>query len=523
MQLSDHSLRQIDEEAIRTLPEESVRKLAMKLLADLKEARERLHQDSQNSSRPPGSDAPWDKGAVAVEDDEGRLLEDDREGCGEMEQEEAVTETAQADRGDSSISGAPRKPGKQPGAQGHGREQPLSIHSCEHHRPRQCACCGCCFEDESSSLAYTAFYTLDIEWGDLDSPGIRVVNSKHIYYETTCCCGHQTREAPCQQAQDPLLADIELSQWRLVGPGLAALIVCLAFRMRLSRPRIQEFLDDWLGIRLSVGTIHQAIEESGRCAMPLEEPLVAHVRASGLLHVDESTWSEGKLLLWLWVFSTSTVVVYWIAWRTAELIDNVLGEHYAGWLMSDGYPVYRHYLNRLRCWAHLVRKARGLKESLDLKAQSFGRKTLDLLNTLMAAVYAAREGPPTALSQLYQDLLANYRLECERMKEAAHAKARALAVEMLNDWEAIFRVLDHPHLPLTNNEAERALRHWVILRRMCYGTRTEQGSRVFAILASVIETCRKRNSSPWRYLETVIANRRAGLPVPLLPIAVGGE
>ena len=57
-----------------------------------------------------------------------------------------------------------------------------------------------------------------------------------------------------------------------------------------------------------------------------------------------------------------------------------------------------------------------------------------------------------------------------------HTKARALAVEMLNDWAAIFRVLDHPHLPLTNNEAERALRHWVILRRISYGTKTETGS-----------------------------------------------
>jgi hypothetical protein len=34
---------------------------------------------------------------------------------------------------------------------------------------------------------------------------------------------------------------------RLVGPGLATLIVALSLRFRLSRARIQEFLDDWLG------------------------------------------------------------------------------------------------------------------------------------------------------------------------------------------------------------------------------------------------------------------------------------
>ncbi|MDQ6978841.1 MAG: transposase, partial [Mariprofundaceae bacterium] len=84
----------------------------------------------------------------------------------------------------------------------------------------------------------------------------------------------------------------------------------------------------------------------------------------------------------------------------------------------------------------------------------------------------------------------------------------------------IFIVLDHPHLPLTNNEAERALRHWVIMRRITFGTRTKEGSKVFAILARVIETCRLRQQSPWKYLAEVISNRRAGLPVPRLPLPI---
>ena len=61
----------------------------------------------------------------------------------------------------------------------------------------------------------------------------------------------------------------------------------------------------------------------------------------------------------------------------------------------------------------------------------------------------------------------------------------ALTREMLNDWRAIFQALAHPHLPLTNNEAEQALRHWVILRSVCHGTRTEDGTRILAILISV--------------------------------------
>ena len=94
---------------------------------------------------------------------------------------------------------------------------------------------------------------------------------------------------------------------------------------------------------------------------------------------------------------------------------------------------------------------------------------------------------------------------------------RALARELLNDWDTFWVVLDHPELPLTNNP-ERALRHWVIARRIGMGTQTDQGSRVFALLASVIDTCRKRNVSPWPYLADVLRQRRKNLPAPPLPL-----
>jgi hypothetical protein len=32
--------------------------------------------------------------------------------------------------------------------------------------------------------------------------------------------------------------------------------------------------------------------------------------------------------------------------------------------------------------------------------------------------------------------------------------------ELLDDWDTFWVVLDYPHLLLTNNDAERALRHW---------------------------------------------------------------
>ena len=64
MHLSDHSLRQIDDDYVRSLGADALRDLSLRLLADLKEARERLNQGPTNSSRPPSSRAPWERGRV---------------------------------------------------------------------------------------------------------------------------------------------------------------------------------------------------------------------------------------------------------------------------------------------------------------------------------------------------------------------------------------------------------------------------------------------------------------------------
>jgi transposase len=362
-------------------------------------------------------------------------------------------------------------------------------------------------------------YILDIERESGEGlGGLRLRHDNHLYGEVRCGCGHVNRSEPGRCANEPEWT-VALSEWQVVGPMLATLIVCLALRLHLSRRRIQEFLRDWLGVELSTSTITHCIHESGRAVEPIEEQLVEELSQACLAHADETPWKEWGQLLWLWVNTTPTLCLYWIGSRSKALLSQILGEEFLGWLMSDGYHVYRPFKHRLRCWAHLLRKARGLKESLSAEAHAFGEITHDLLSTLMRAIYQARAGPPVKLQGPFAERLAAFRAVCEQHRDSAHEKTRALAREFLNDWEAIWIVLEHPYLPLTNNEAERALRHWVIARRISQGTRTAQGSRALALLASVIETCRKRNILPWPYLAHVLAERRKGHPAPPLPAA----
>ncbi|WP_209262387.1 IS66 family transposase [Thiorhodococcus minor] len=308
----------------------------------------------------------------------------------------------------------------------------------------------------------------------------------------------------------------DLKRWRLVGPGLATRIVALHLRFRLSRRRMREFLHDWLALSLSVGTLDRTLREAAAAAAPLEKDLIEAVVDRDLLHADETSWPQGAELLWLWVFTSATVTLFVVGKRGREVLDRLLAG-FTGWLMSDGWQVYRHLPQRLRCWAHLTRKAQGLIDSYDREAQAFGHQVQNAFDTLIGVIHAARDGPPVDLPSLHAALLDDLHAACVRLLGHRHAKTRALAVELWNDWEAIFRVLDNPQWPITNNEAERALRHWVIARRLMMGTRCEAGSRTFTVSASVIETCPKRGHVPWPYLAGVIAERRAGREAAPLP------
>jgi hypothetical protein len=104
----------------------------------------------------------------------------------------------------------------------------------------------------------------------------------------TCGCGHQTRAQLYRADEQALWDSVELGQWRLVGPRLAALMVYFGLRMRLSHERIKELLWELFGLALSKGTIGKTIREAGRAAAPLLDEIAAEIEAAELVHADES-------------------------------------------------------------------------------------------------------------------------------------------------------------------------------------------------------------------------------------------
>lgn len=520
MRLSKHDLFQMDDEWLKKLPAELLLEVSKRLLHDVKELQDQLNQNPGNSSRPPSTTAPWEKARDPAVEKGAPAETGAADAASATADGTAPTQetTPPVTERPSPRKGSGKRPGRQPGSPGHGRTQKLAVTASCAHRPESCAVCGEALAGDAESQAYTAWDEIDIAPPVEGNIGLMFSVTRHSLLEVRCACGHVSRAMPWRALPDAQWEKVELGEWRLVGPRLAGVIVLLALRMRLSRASIRELLREVFDLTLSTGVIDQTIREAGRASFPLEDALVAEIVQVAQLHIDETSWPESGVLLWLWALVSTSTVLYLIGPRTREMLENALQDGYTGILISDGYGVYRNWENRLRCWPHLMRKLRGLAESSDGRVSGVGQEMEGILKALMVAIYAARIDPPTqGLPERYAAEVKRLRHLCEGHQMDEHPALRSVVREFLYDWKVILRPLAEPLLPLSNNAAEQALRHWVISRRISHGTRSEEGSRAFALLASVIETCRRRGTSAWQYLGTVIAAARRGLALPALP------
>ena len=513
--------------------EVAVRRLAERLLSDLKEARDRLNQDSRNSSRPPSSNSAY-----------GSRQDDATEGASPSL---AVVPVAGSDEGPASVTAKPpsgsvgptpetkpetaqppapkqkRKAGHQRGAPGVGRTQKLKFNAMSHHWPASCAICGLDVSMEAEGQACGGYDEIDLLPADLSRPGLSPWVTRHLYYQVVCPCGHHGRYQAPHAPVLPNWHGAGVNDQQMLGPRLAGLVVMLCLRYRLSRVKVRELLWELTGLQLSTGLIDQTLRQSAGQIAPVEDQLIGAVEHSGLLFVDETPWRERGRLMFLWVFNAVSTIVYFIGPRSSEIFTNALQGGFAGVLMSDGYAVYRAHLNRIRCQAHLLRKAIGLSEATCGHTRLVGQQLLDLMAGLIKTVQGAAPDEPTAvLAGKQAPRLAELKALCEQHQHSASVKLGELCREFLLDWAAIVRPLLDASLPLTNNAAERQLRHWVIARRISFGTRSEQGSRALALLASVIDTCRARKASAWDYLSAAISAGRQGLTMPQLPAVPAG-
>lgn len=347
---------------------------------------------------------------------------------------------------------------------------------------------------------------------------------RHQVTELPAIAPHIT-EYRCHRRQCPdchtvTLAPLPDEHVNQFGPQLTALIVYLTVVCRMPRLVVQRFLEGALQIPISLGSTHNAWEEtSDAVAAPYAE-LQGALRHAAVLNADETGHRTNGEKRWLWTFVARTFVVYRIAAsRGADVLQLMLGETFAGILGSDRLPTYLTYVvgQRQFCWAHVTR---NLLSALDLAktpaAQRFCREALVLERRLFRLWHrfrgdpAARGAPLTRAELITKVWPMEKRLFAlgERHLNAPNADVRNLARAFFVHNQHFFTFVHEDGVEPTNNSAERALRTAVQWRKIMFGTRSDQGERAVERLLTIVRTCQLQQLNALAYLTAAIAAHR---------------
>ena len=217
------------------------------------------------------------------------------------------------------------------------------------------------------------------------------------------------------------------------------------------------------------------------------------IRGSPVVHADETGWREDGHNGYVWTFSTPTQRYFLRRGRGKAVVDEVLGEEFAGVLVSDFYAAYHHYDGpKQRCWAHLLRDVHDLRVLYpkDDRLSRWAGAVHRLYRQAVAFAHPPEKQPDkrrrTARLALERRLLAL----CRPFLDDSLAVQARLCRRVERHIKELFVFVAQPEAPPDNNAAERSLRPLVISRKISGGTRSERGTDTKMTLASLFGTWR---------------------------------
>lgn len=283
------------------------------------------------------------------------------------------------------------------------------------------------------------------------------------------------------------------------------------FHMPLERQRRRM---EEAGLEIDVKTLYglcEAVaEHCGSVEGGIRQDIFADFCA---VHVDESPWpiQENESQSYMWAVSNRKGSFFRFEPTRSGKIAEELLDGYEGSFLTDGFSGYNRLKKdpRLRpgaCWSHARREFYEripdfpeAKEAVEIIDRIFAierrAKTFDELRVLR------RTESKAILSELRTWMLA---AAGRHLGESGIRKAINYTMKL---WPELTRFSDDLSLPLSNNDAERALRHIVMGRKNFNGSKTINGADTAASIYTVIESAKKAGLQPRAYLKYLIEAR----------------
>ena len=157
-----------------------------------------------------------------------------------------------------------------------------------------------------------------------------------------------------------------------------------------------------IGLRISVGTVHNILYRIGTGLDPPSREILERIRKAYVLHIDETSISLNGKLAWIWIFlNPETGDAYYAIRRSrgGNVLEEILGESWSGRIVCDGLIPHRSY-NIQRCWAHILNEIKHIKKKNPKCHEA--RAVLDELREIhrigLEASGSLQDTPPSIIS-----------------------------------------------------------------------------------------------------------------------------
>jgi transposase len=273
---------------------------------------------------------------------------------------------------------------------------------------------------------------------------------------------------------------------------------------------------------MRVGTVSQSEKATTQVLDPPVEEARACVEAQEGAHLDETSWRQGDKRAWLWGAVTSLVTVFVVRLsRGGQVARELLGEGFAGTLVTDRYSAYNWYPVRWRqlCWAHVLRDFEAMR-GRGGRSAALGDALLAQAHQMFAWWHRVREG--TLKRSTFRSYMSPLRREVERLLEAGSRcdvpKTAGTCRDILKRRQALWTFVQVEGVEPTNNTAERSIRPGVLWRKGSFGTQSAEGSRFVESMLTVVATLKQQQRSVLESLTTACEAALRGEAAPsLLP------
>ena len=292
-----------------------------------------------------------------------------------------------------------------------------------------------------------------------------------------------------------------------LGARAVALATELNKGLGLSHGKTAAVLETAFGLQVSRGGLAQAFQRVARKAEPNYEKLVQQIRGSPSVTPDETGWKVGGRLWWMWAFSSDKLTVYSIQpGRGYEQASAILGDDFDGFLVRDGWAVYRRFTQagHQTCVAHLLRRCREMMEVARPGEAKLARTVKEILQASLKLRdrrdrnQVGEQGLAIARGKL------EARLDRTLSRNYRSPANRRLANHLQRERDAMFTFLYCPGLDATNYRAEQAIRPLVVTRKVWGGNRTERGAHSQSVLVSILQTCRQQLRPATAFLQQLV-------------------